>query len=213
MILPGTHYKIIHKINSLGSIGSKGVDFFISLDTDPRDEKIHVESDKFNDIQIIDRHDIENNCELLTDFGEAIYFYIPQDEYGIFSNFSEHGITENDLFYPTVEHYYQAFKFKNSAYHERIRKCDSPKRASELGKSKKETLRENWDYLKIEVMTKALHYKFNQHIELSNILLNTENKLLIENSPYDNFWGIGRTGEGLNYLGTLLMRVRRNSKK
>lgn len=213
MILPGSQYKIIHKINSLCSIGTHGVHFFISLDTDPRSKKIHVEFNRFNDIQIIDRDDIEKNCELLTDFGEAIYFYIPQDEYGMFSNFSEHGITENGLFYPTVEHYYQASKFKNIAYKERIRKCGSPKRASELGKSKIETLRENWDHLKIEVMARALHLKFDQHIELSNILLNTENKLLIENSPYDNFWGIGRTGEGLNYLGTLLMRVRRNIKK
>jgi predicted NAD-dependent protein-ADP-ribosyltransferase YbiA (DUF1768 family) len=35
---------------------------------------------------------------------------------------------------------------------------------------------------------------------------------LIENSPYDNFWGIGRTGTGLNYLGTVLMQVRKNIK-
>lgn len=130
----------------------------------------------------------------------------------MFSNFSNHGITVNGLFYPTVEHYYQASKFQNVAYHERIRKCDSPKKASELGKSKNEVIRAHWDDLKIEVMTEAIRLKFNQHTEIKQVLANTENRILIENSPYDNFWGIGRTGEGLNYLGTVLMRIRMNLK-
>lgn len=212
MILPGTQYRIIHKINSLSPIGSIGMHFSISLDTDPRTEKVRVESKVFNEKQYLDKNDLEANCELVTDFGEAIYFYIPQDEYGMFSNFSEHGITVNGLFYPTLEHYYQASKFKNVAYHERIRKCGSPKRASELGKSKNEIIRGNWDDLKIEIMTEAIRLKFDQHTEIRNILASTEDRLLIENSPYGNFWGIGRTGEGLNYLGTILMRIRMNIK-
>lgn len=50
--------------------------------------------------------------------------------------------------------------------------------------------------------------KFSKHHQLKALLLSTDSILLIENSPYDNFWGIGRTGIGLNYLGTILMRLR-----
>ena len=126
----------------------------------------------------------------------------------MFSKFSDHGITVNSIFYPTVEHYYQASKFKNVNYKEKIRTSVSPKRASEFGKSKDYGFKTNWNDIKLDIMTQALLCKFEQHKDIRITLLNTKDKLLIEHSPYDNFWGIGRTDIGLNYLGTLLMRTR-----
>ena len=38
--------------------------------------------------------------------------------------------------------------------------------------------------------------------------MGTNNKILIENSPYDSYWGIGITHDGKNMLGKLLMEVR-----
>lgn len=49
------------------------------------------------------------------------------------------------------------------------------------------------------------------------MLVSTAGSVLVEASPHDLFWGGGREGEGLNYLGRLLMQLRteildRNSK-
>jgi len=40
------------------------------------------------------------------------------------------------------------------------------------------------------------------------MLLSTAGSVLVEGSPHDLFWGGGRDGEGLNYLGRLLMKLR-----
>ena len=67
---------------------------------------------------------------------------------------------------------------------------------------------ENWDEIKNNIMTNGVQRKFDTHENLKNLLLSTGDNLIIENSPYDNYWGIGSTGEGINQLGTTLMRVR-----
>ena len=41
------------------------------------------------------------------------------------------------------------------------------------------------------------------------MLASTVGSILVEGSPHDLFWGGGREGEGLNYLGRLLMQLRR----
>jgi len=61
--------------------------------------------------------------------------------------------------------------------------------------------------------------KFGQHDDLWTFLDNTKNRVLVEASPYDRIWGIGRvandknieepiTWNGLNLLGYALMKVR-----
>jgi diaminohydroxyphosphoribosylaminopyrimidine deaminase / 5-amino-6-(5-phosphoribosylamino)uracil reductase len=40
------------------------------------------------------------------------------------------------------------------------------------------------------------------------MLRSTSGSILVEASPHDLFWGGGREGEGLNYLGRLLMQLR-----
>lgn len=69
-------------------------------------------------------------------------------------------------------------------------------------------MKEDWASIKIEVMMTAVLQKFNTHENLKQLLLSTGNQLIIENSPYDNYWGIGSVGTGRNQLGTILMRVR-----
>lgn len=48
------------------------------------------------------------------------------------------------------------------------------------------------------------------HPELSELLVSTGDLEIVENAPHDFFWGVGRTGQGQNHLGRLLMRVRRD---
>jgi ribA/ribD-fused uncharacterized protein len=57
-------------------------------------------------------------------------------------------------------------------------------------------------------MFEALLAKFTQHKDLAHLLENTGKDILVENNPYDAFWGNGHDGRGRNTLGSLLMLVR-----
>ncbi|GMP21873.1 hypothetical protein CsSME_00000119 [Camellia sinensis var. sinensis] len=152
-----------------------------------------------------------------------IFFYKTWDPYGAFSNFSPHAIqmpceSGNYLTWPSVEHYYQAHKFvgvndpvaRNCV--EDIRSAKSPEEAARMGRTMQrqhpDLVRSNWESVKIDVMYKALKCKFSIYPHLNSMLLSTAGSVLVEASPHDLFWGGGREGEGLNYLGRLLMQLR-----
>jgi ribA/ribD-fused uncharacterized protein len=58
-------------------------------------------------------------------------------------------------------------------------------------------------------MFDALRAKFTQHADLGERLRATGDALLVEHSRRDAYWADGGDGHGLNRLGHLLMRVRR----
>lgn len=151
---------------------------------------------------------IESDCTLVTDFEQAIYFYSALEKFGELSNFAPFGFEYEDHYYPTVEHFYQSQKFIDPDYATLIRHAPTPKAAADLGKNKDKVLKANWAAIKTEVMMTALQQKFSTHKNLKQLLLSTGDQLIIENSPYDNYWGIGSVGTGRNQLGTILMRVR-----
>jgi N-glycosidase YbiA len=57
-------------------------------------------------------------------------------------------------------------------------------------------------------MRKAVTAKFEQHPELTRLLLGTGDALLVENTSNDDYWGDGGDGSGRNMLGRILMEVR-----
>jgi ribA/ribD-fused uncharacterized protein len=142
----------------------------------------------------------------------TIFFYTKTDAYGEFSNFSKHGIEVDGLWWPTVEHYFQAQKFEDKEYQEKIRTAHSPKQAAELGRSRKVAIREDWETVKEEIMFRAVLKKFKTHPKLSELLLFTGNQNIVENAPGDYYWGIGKNGTGLNKLGEILVSVREQLK-
>ena len=73
-------------------------------------------------------------------------------------------------------------------------------------KYKNVKIRNNFDEIKDDIMYETLKLKFNQNIELQKQLINTFPNILIENSPYDSYWG--NANNGLNKLGILLMKLR-----
>jgi ribA/ribD-fused uncharacterized protein len=140
---------------------------------------------------------------------EAIYFYSKTTAYYELSNFSPHGFQLDAVYWPTVEHYFQAQKFPaQPAYQEKIRRARSPRDAKALGRSRKVPLRPDWEEIKDEVMRRALRAKFVAHPELAALLLGTGARELVENAPSDDYWGCGHTGTGKNRLGRLLMELR-----
>ncbi|MEM7727158.1 MAG: NADAR family protein [Cyanobacteria bacterium P01_A01_bin.45] len=141
----------------------------------------------------------------------TIYFYKACDAYGCFSNFSPHQIVIDGTSWQTVEHYYQAQKFigsKDEGVISAIYHAATPEKAAELGRCSTLQLRDDWDRTKIEVMRKAVFTKFVTHNEIQEVLLSTNNQLLVENSPTDYFWGCGLDKTGKNNLGIVLMDVR-----
>lgn len=137
-----------------------------------------------------------------------ITFYKPGDAYGEFSNFSRHPIEMDGKTWPSVEHYFQAQKFKGSEHEEEIRQLPSPMEAKISGTNHSKPLRQDWEAVKEKVMRNAIYAKFTQHSELRKLLLSTGDSLLVEASKSDSFWGAGPTGNGRNTLGLILMEVR-----
>lgn len=140
---------------------------------------------------------------------EPIYFYTKTGPYFELSNFAPFGFESDGVYWPTVEHYFQAQKFTDSAYQERIRKTSSPREARSLGQSRSVPIRSEWESVREAVMLKALRLKF-QRPERKALLLGAGEHPLVEASPFDHFWGAGQDGSGQNRLGHLLVQLRRD---
>ncbi len=141
----------------------------------------------------------------------VIYFYKVWEPYGCFSNFSPHGINIQGIYWDTVEHYYQAQKYVGSPSQQiipSIHSAGSPEEAAALGRDCNLTLRHNWDAIKTKIMREAVFQKFLTHLDIRQILLDTGNSLIVENSAVDYFWGCGADKSGQNHLGNILMSVR-----
>ena len=134
-----------------------------------------------------------------------IKFYSTQDEFGEFSNFAHFPIKLDGKMWPTTEHYFQAQKFTDIHYQEKIRAEKSPMIAARLGRDRKQKLCKDWESVKNNVMKKALTAKFTQHKDLKILLLSTGEAKLIEHTENDAYWG---DGHGKNWLGLLLMQIR-----
>ena len=82
--------------------------------------------------------------------------------------------------------------------------------------------KEEWSLVAKQVMERGLELKFAQNSDLKEYLLSTNNKMLVEASPTDRYWGIGfglssndlfdMKKWGQNHLGQLLMIIRNKLK-
>lgn len=140
---------------------------------------------------------------------EAVRFYHSDQPWGELSNFSRHAVFIDSRVWPTVEHFYQAQKFAGTDLEERIRRCQTPMlakiRATELSEAHR---RPGWDDIKERVMLEGLRAKFTQHPDLAERLLSSGDRLLVEHTRNDVYWGDGGDGHGANRLGHLLMEIR-----
>jgi len=143
---------------------------------------------------------------------KVIYFFNREDKYYQLSNFAGFGFTLDGKKWRTMEHYFQAMKFEGTEQFDKILNCGSPKQAKDLGQSRAIPIRQDWDSVKEEIMLRGLREKFKSP-ELKEILLSTGKKDLVENSPYDKYWGIGPNGKGKNRLGVLLVELRAELKR
>jgi ribA/ribD-fused uncharacterized protein len=129
-----------------------------------------------------------------------------QGSYRFLSNFWPTSVTFDVVFYPTVEHAFQAAKTLDLRIRAEIRDCKTAADAKRLGR--RAPLRPDWEKVKIPIMESLVRQKFAPNTELAESLLATGNADLIEGNTWgDRFWGVCR-GEGENRLGKILMQVR-----
>lgn len=138
----------------------------------------------------------------------AIKFYKTKEPFGEFSNFAAFPINLDGKTWPTTEHYFQAKKFSDESYQEKIRLEPSPMIAARLGRSRKFPIRPDWEAVKDDVMRAAVTAKIKQHEVLKALLRSTVDAELIEHTVNDRYWADGGDGTGKNMLGKILMEVR-----
>lgn len=140
----------------------------------------------------------------------AIKFYKTNDPHGFLNNFTHAPMFIFGRWWADVEHAFQAAKTLIKEEQDLIWKSDTPRKAKDLGQ--KVTLRPDWENIKVNVMKKCVLAKFLQNHNLRFQLMQTGDEELIEDSPVDWFWGIGKDGVGKNMLGKVLMEVRKELK-
>lgn len=134
---------------------------------------------------------------------DPIRFYGRQGPCPWLSNFAFTPIVDtNGQLWRTAEHAYQAMKFTDPVHRAAVHQAETPAAAKQLGRSF--PLRPDWEGMKVDVMRRVLSRKFCAGSELAGLLLETSGRALIEDSPTDFFWGIGRDQSGRNMLGFLL---------
>lgn len=147
--------------------------------------------------------------------------YKSNPEYFFMSNFYRASFIYDNKEYKTSEHFYQAMKFYPNdmmpnefcTIQDHIRNQKTPKEAALEGRRTDLPIRPDWEEIKLSVMKCAVYCKFIQNEELKYKLLATGDEILIEDSPYDYIWGIGKDGSGTNWLGIILMQVRKGLRR
>ena len=127
-------------------------------------------------------------------------------EYFFLSNFEDSPITYDGITYKNVEAAFHAQKVFDTEKKKEFSNLN-PSEAKRLGRRVK--LRSDWESVKVDIMTDLVRIKFLQNPDLKKKLLATGDQILIEgNSWNDKFWGVCK-GEGQNYLGRILMMIRK----
>lgn len=124
--------------------------------------------------------------------------------------------------YQTAEHYMMAAKarlFGDMETFHKILDSTHPKQAKDLGRGVASFNERIWLEHRFEIVIAANEAKFRQNSMLSDFLISTGDRVLVEASPVDKIWGIGlaasdanacspQNWQGLNLLGFALMEVR-----
>jgi len=140
----------------------------------------------------------------------------------IYSNWHMCNFTLDGIEFNCAEQYLMYSKAKLFG-DERIAKIilfeKHPRDQKKLGRMVSNFDKDIWDKNCFEIMVKGLVAKFSQNDDLLKQMLETENRIFVEGSPYDTIWGVGLHFEdslildesnwkGSNLLGKALVETR-----
>lgn len=151
----------------------------------------------------------------------TITFKKVNEPYGWLSNMSAHPIEEDNILYPTAEHYFQSLRFEDKDLVKQICSIRSPMGA----KMKVKTLKDHFKIFPrspkdVENMSKTLDKKIEQHPFLKLYLKELKDFFIMEdvtNRPNASglFWGmafINNKWIGSNHLGNIWMnKIKENN--
>lgn len=127
-------------------------------------------------------------------------------EYSWLSNFFECPVTYGTHTYRSVEHAYQSLKAVRGDDQNWVANAKTPGMAKQRGRTIE--MVPDWDKNKRQVMALLLISKFADPVMRAKLLATGLEPLVEGNTWGDRYWGTVE-GEGHNYLGRLLMDVRK----
>lgn len=131
-------------------------------------------------------------------------------KYSFLSNFAACPMIYEGINYPTAEHAFQAAKFEDEKTKRHIADLNTPVEAKRYGRIAGPP-RKGWGTLRLQVMEEILRIKFSKEAFKDSLLRTGDEELIEGNDWGDKFWGVS-DGEGSNYLGKLLMKIRDEMK-
>lgn len=134
--------------------------------------------------------------------------------------------TVNGITYHTAEQYMMSEKarlFGDEEIFGKIMSANNPGAYKKLGRMIQGFDENIWRENRFRIVVEGNTAKFSQNPELSDFLMQTGGRILVEASPYDRIWGIGMAQDdphaenpllwkGENLLGFALMETRETLK-
>lgn len=150
-----------------------------------------------------------------------IGFWKTSQPYGFFSQWFRCRFIWNDIKFSSAEQfmmYRKAVLFNDIEIAKSILTITDQRLIKKLGKEVKNFDPNIWDSNKLEIVYTGNYLKFSQNLDLKKYLLDTEDAIICEASPYDLIWGIGTKDvksvwKGENLLGKILMKLRNDFRK
>ena len=140
------------------------------------------------------------------DTSTHVYFY--EQDFYVLSNFSAFRVTFDGQTFDTSEAAYHYQRFTDAEDRRGVQYANSAHEAFRYAQDCKAYQRPDWDQIKVRVMKDILRAKVQQHEYVRRKLLATGDRVLVEDSWRDDFWGWGPNRDGQNMLGKLWMEVR-----
>jgi N-glycosidase YbiA len=141
---------------------------------------------------------------------DSVYFFTVR--YEPLNSWSPHRVEIWGEKFMTVEHGYHFRKYRETSpdVADQILAEPSPWAALQLDRQHKALRRADWHSVKVDIMRDLMRAKLEQNDDVRECLKATGAKMIVENSPWDRFWGCGADGSGENTLGRLWVELRAN---